>query len=74
MDEKPMVTDEYNSSWEWTKAQSAYHFDPTIMDPRWDTAVGLGHITPCWESDLKEINANSNPPTWANRGDKGAGV
>lgn len=74
MDEKPMVTNEYESSWEWTKAQSAYHFDPTIMDPRWDTAVGLGHITPCWEAELKEIIANSKPATWANRGYKGEGV
>lgn len=73
-DEKPMVTSEYDSSWDWTKANSAYHFDPKKNDPRWDTVVGLGHITPCWDDELTDIVTNARPATWANRGYKGEGV
>jgi hypothetical protein len=32
------------SSWDESRAKSAYHFDPLIKDPRWDTVIGLGHI------------------------------
>ena len=62
------------SSWDETRAKSAYHFDPALKDPRWDTVTGLGHITPCWTEELKEIIATATPATWANRGYKGQGV
>ena len=62
------------SSWDETRAKSAYHFDPVLKDPRWDTVTGLGHITPCWTEELKEIIATATPATWANRGYKGQGV
>jgi hypothetical protein len=62
------------SSWDETRAKSAYHFDPVLRDPRWDTVTGLGHIAPCWTEELKEIIATATPATWANRGYKGQGV
>ena len=62
------------SSWDETRAKSAYHFDPVLKDPRWDTVTGLGHITPCWTEELKEIINTARPATWANRGYKGEGV
>jgi hypothetical protein len=63
-----------NSSWDERKATSVYHFDTTIKDARWDTAVGLGHIIPCWSEELKEIIATAKPATWATRGWKGEGT
>ena len=63
-----------NSSWDETKLKSAYHFDSTVNDPRWDTVIGLGHIAPCWHEELKEIIATADPATWANRGYKEQGI
>jgi hypothetical protein len=60
------------SSWDQTRATSVYHFDTTRIDPRWDTAVGLGRFAPCWQQELDNIVANSQPATWATRGYKRA--
>ena len=60
------------SSWDQTRAASAYHFDTTRMDPRWDTAVGLGRFEPCWQQELADIINRSQPATWATRGYKRA--
>jgi hypothetical protein len=30
------------SSWDNTKSQSQYHFDTTIIDPRYDGVINLG--------------------------------
>jgi len=62
------------SSYDETRAKSVYHFDTTIKDARWDTAVGLGHIAPCWTEELKEIISTATPATWATRGYKGEGT
>jgi hypothetical protein len=62
------------SSWDYTKSQSQYHFDSTIMDPAYDTVIRLGRITPVWEADLSDIVSKSKPATWASRGYKGEGV
>jgi hypothetical protein len=62
------------SSWDSTKQTSAYHFDPTAQDSRWDTVVGLGRFAPVWQSELEQIVANSEPATWATRGYKGKNV
>lgn len=62
------------SSWDNTKAQSQYHFDSTIMDPKYDTVIRLGHIAPTWDADLSNIIDKSKPATWATRGYKGEGV
>lgn len=62
-----------NSSWESTKAKSAYHFNNQTMDPRWDNPIGLGYFIPTWRDDIKDIVDQSKPATWATRGYKGEG-
>jgi hypothetical protein len=63
-----------NSSWDSTRAASAYHFNSSVTDPRWDTVIGLGRFTPVWQSELDSIINYSEPATWATRGYKGQGV
>jgi hypothetical protein len=58
------------SSWDATYKTSAYHFDPAVTDPRWDTVIGLGRITPVWQSEIGQIISESEPATWATRGYK----
>lgn len=58
------------SSWDNTKKTSCYHFNTQQMDPRWDTVIGLGHITPNWVNDLPAIIEQSRPATWETRGYK----
>ena len=62
------------SSWDETKAKSAYHFDTNRMDPRWDTAVGIGKFENVWQHEIANIVANAKPAQWANRGYKGEGI
>lgn len=62
------------SSWEETKKRSQYHFDTSIMDPKWDAAILLGNIQPTWKEDLASIIEKSKPSTWATRGYKGEGI
>ena len=59
------------SSWDETKANSQYHFDPKQIDPRFDTVIKLGQFTPAWQVELDEIIGTSQPANWANRGYKG---
>lgn len=61
------------SSWDETKQKSQYHFDNTIMDPRWDTVIGLGHVNADFKSMLDNIVDNSKPANWETRGYKGQG-
>ena len=63
-----------NSSWDSTRAASAYHFNNSVTDPRWDTVIGLGRFTPVWQNELDNIINDSEPATWATRGYKGQGV
>ena len=63
-----------NSSWEETCKKSRYHFDPTRMDPLYDTVTYLGQFAPCWQEELPLIIEQSRPATWATRGYKGEGV
>lgn len=58
------------SSWDSTKSRSKYHFNTQVMDPRWDTTIGLGYILPTWRDDLNKIIDEANPATWATRGYK----
>lgn len=62
------------SSWDETAAKSNYHFDSTIMDPRWDNVIGLGKFSGDWEDELERVIANAEPATWATRGYKAEGV
>lgn len=58
-----------NSSWEQTKPRSRYHFDPTRMDPLYDTVTHCGNIRPFWLDQLPAIIENSKSATWRTRGD-----
>jgi len=69
-----MITDEFKSSWDFTKSTSTYHFDPRRLDRFEDVVVHLGHIEPTWRADVADIVANSKPATWETRGYKGEGV
>jgi hypothetical protein len=62
------------SSWEETRSRSQYHFDPKLLDPRYDSVTHLGQFEPCWRTELADIIAESQPATWATRGYKGEGV
>ena len=57
------------SSWDSTKQRSKYHFDPTIMDPRYDTVIRVGKITPNWQHQLADIIENADAVSWRTRGD-----
>jgi hypothetical protein len=59
------------SSWDETKKRSQYHFDNTRFDPNQDCVITLGHIKPCWDSELADIVANSRSATWRTRGAAG---
>lgn len=62
------------SSWDITRAQSNYHFDPCRRDLKQDVIYELGHIDPTWNSDIDSIISNARPATWETRGYKGQGV
>ena len=69
-----MITDEFKSSWDFTKSTSTYHFDPRRLDRFEDVIAHLGHIEPTWLADIDNIVANAKPATWETRGYKGEGV
>ena len=56
------------SSWQTTRANSHYHFDPTRIDPRWDTVISVGHVLADWTACTQDILDQSQPATWATRG------
>jgi hypothetical protein len=62
-----------NSSWDSTKENSAYHFDPTRKDSRWDTVIGLGRFAGNWKQEVDDVIAQAKPATWETRGYKGEG-
>lgn len=57
-----------NSDWAITKQRSQYHFDNTIIDPRWDTVQHLGNINTDWDKELQSVIGDSKPVTWRTRG------
>ena len=57
-----------NSDWAITRRRSLYHFDNTIIDPRWDTVQHLGNIKTEWDTELQSVIDNSKPVTWRTRG------
>ena len=54
-----MITDEFKSSWDFTKSTSTYHFDPKKKDRFEDVIAHLGHIEPTWHDELQQILAES---------------
>jgi len=69
-----MITDEFKSSWDFTKSRSTYHFDSTVRDAPESVLTHLGHIEPTWQADIAELITNAKPATWETRGYKGEGV
>jgi hypothetical protein len=69
-----MITDEFKSSWDFTKSYSTYHFDSVKIDRFEDVINHLGHIEPTWTADLAGIVANARPANWETRGYKGQGM
>lgn len=62
------------SSFDKLREVSKYHFDNDTIDPRWDTVIQLGKLTPDWEDELEQILKDSKPANWETRGFKGEGV
>lgn len=62
------------SSWDITREQSNYHFDPRKKDYHEDVIYSLGQIDPTWMEDLDSIIDRARPATWETRGYKGQGV
>lgn len=56
------------SSWEITKQRSKYHFDTSILDPRWDVALRVGHIKADWSQELQQVIDQAYPVSWRTRG------
>lgn len=56
------------SNWQILRARSAYHFDTSQLDYRWDTVISVGHITPGWQQDLDRVMESAYPVTWRTRG------
>lgn len=56
------------SAWEITKQRSQYHFDTSIIDPRWDATIKVGHIVPTWADELQQVIDQSYPVSWRTRG------
>jgi hypothetical protein len=62
------------SAWEFGKLRSSYHFRTDIIDPRWDTVLGLGRFSGDWSTELKEametaipVNIHTRRNYWKNR-------
>lgn len=68
------MNEQKKSSWDKLVEKSTYHFDYTKVDQRDDVIVTLGHITPNWDDELKQILVDSTPANWETRGFKGEGV
>jgi hypothetical protein len=56
------------SSWDETQTRSRYHFDPTRLDPLYDTVTYCGNVRPFWAQYLEDIIEQSWSATWRTRG------
>jgi hypothetical protein len=57
----------YNSSWEYSKSRSTYHFDKKIKDQADEWFWVLGKFKNTWSQDLIAIKEAARPMTWENR-------
>ena len=64
-----MKTDKL-SSWEETKKRSTYHFDPSLIDPYYDTVDRVGQIdvSGITQAELDTAAEESYQATWRTRG------
>ncbi len=56
-----------NSSWEFAKKSSQYHFDTTVFDPRWDQLQGIGRFEGNWSDELNQVIETAEPTSWRTR-------
>jgi len=61
------VPDYMESAFEFRKGHSAYHWRTDIIDPRWDTVVGLGRFGGDWNDELNEVIEASKPVKFRER-------
>lgn len=59
------------SNWEIQRAKSAYHFDPKVMDPRWDTVIGIGRVSGDWKDEVEQVLETAKTVTWRDRAKTG---
>ena len=60
--------DQYESSWEWTRANSRYHFDYTRRDQPGEYYFPLGRFEGDWSAELADtMERMTSPITWATR-------
>lgn len=60
--------DQYESSWEWTRARSRYHFDYTRRDQPGEYYFPLGRFVGDWTEELADaMERMTSPITWATR-------
>lgn len=58
----------YDSSWEWTRAHSKYHFDYTRHDREGEWITPLGRFVGDWSKEVADTIAKQlDPITWATR-------
>ena len=62
-----MNYDNINSAWEFGKSRSSYHFRTDVIDPRWDTVIGLGRFVGDWDEELKIAEQEAKRVTIHNR-------
>jgi len=60
---------DYQSSWEWAKAHSKYHFDDTKKDQLGEWVKPLGRFDGDWSAEMADVVEKSKnwTVTWANR-------
>ena len=59
------------SNWELQKSKSSYHFDTSIVDPRYDNVQGLGKFTGDWSQELEQVIESARPVSWRTRSKTG---
>jgi hypothetical protein len=57
----------YQSSWDYTKNRSNYHFDKERKDLPGEWYTVLGNFSNTWAASLESIKNSSRPMTWENR-------
>ena len=48
-----------NSSWDYTRERSKYHFDPRRVDRKADVIQSLGQLPVTWAADMESIIEHS---------------
>jgi hypothetical protein len=60
-----------NSNWEIQKSKSLYHFNNSIIDPKWDCVEELGKFVGNWKNDVDDVIKSAKPATWRSRSKSG---